>query len=201
VITSRIVRRLAAAVSAAFLILGAAAPADASGVQPRPEFLSAFQPGRAPAGFAHICSRYAWACSNRGANSEGDYVDLARSINAAVNREIRPATDQELYGRREYWTVPKNAGDCEDYALLKMKRLIQAGVPPANLFLATVVLSANEVHVVLVVRSRSGDFVLDNLSSKVSPWRATRYTFIKMQSASNRSRWDIVLLGRRATRE
>jgi predicted transglutaminase-like cysteine proteinase len=201
VVTSRIFGEVAAGVFAALVVVAAAMPATANAARRGSEFLSAFKPGPAPAGFAHICSRYAWACSNRGGKGGGDYVDLARSINAAVNNEIRPATDQELYGRREYWTLPKDAGDCEDYALLKMKRLIQAGVPPANLFLATVVLSANEVHVVLVVRSRSGDFVLDNLSSTVSPWRATRYTFIKMQSASDRSHWDIVLLGRRATRE
>src|SRR5262249_21753977 len=41
------------------------------------------------------------------------------AVNNKVNTEIKPATDQELYGRPEFWTYPTTAGDCEDLVLLK----------------------------------------------------------------------------------
>ena len=34
-----------------------------------------------------------------------------------MNHEIAPATDIEVYGQTEYWTIPTTRGDCEDYAL------------------------------------------------------------------------------------
>ena len=42
-------------------------------------------------------------------------------VNRNVNRAIKPATDMEIYGVSEYWTLPTDRGDCEDYALLKRK--------------------------------------------------------------------------------
>ena len=197
---SRTVRTYVVGLSALMaVVLGV--PAVAKEPAPGSAFLTSFRAGPPPAGFVGICARYAWVCSNgRGSASHGDYVGLAQSINIAVNREVKETTDAALYGTPEYWTLPNGAGDCEDFALLKMQRLIEAGVPPAQLFLAVVVGATNETHVVLVLRASLADFVLDNLSARVSPWQRTRYTFIKMQSASNRSRWDIVLLGPRATR-
>ena len=32
------------------------------------------------------------------------------TINRAVNREIAPATDLEIYGQAEYWTIPTTQG-------------------------------------------------------------------------------------------
>ena len=34
-----------------------------------------------------------------------------------------PMTDQDLYGRDEVWAYPADAGDCEDFVLLKRKKL------------------------------------------------------------------------------
>ena len=100
--------------------------------------LTAFQSGPAPQGFHGICSRYRWACKNGGAaNAHPDSLQLAAQVNARVNREIRAATDAINYGVSERWTLPYNGrGDCEDIALLKMKRLIEAGVPSSSLLLA-----------------------------------------------------------------
>ena len=36
------------------------------------------------------------------------------TINRAVNHAIAPATDREVYGQVEYWTIPTIRGDCED---------------------------------------------------------------------------------------
>src|SRR5713101_2165274 len=36
------------------------------------------------------------------------------AVNNTVNTKIAPATDEEVYGRAEFWTYPTTRGDCED---------------------------------------------------------------------------------------
>lgn len=106
-----------------------------------------------------------------------------------------------MFGVAERWTLPSSgAGDCEDIALLKLKLMIEAGVAPNRLFLAQVLSRRLQQHVVLVVRTRSGDYILDNLTSRMKTWQKTGYTFLKMQNADNARKWDAVLLGPRARR-
>ena len=196
--------KLSMTVVAAFLFVGLTAfDAMAERAAPGPH-LTRYSGGSAPAGFAGLCSRYAWACSNSGqgnVRAGKTMLSMAQSVNARFNRRIAPRTDQQVYGRSEYWTLPdRGVGDCEDYALAKQKALIEQGVAPNRLYLATVVGSPQDPHTVLVMRTDSGDFVLDNLSARVKPWQATRYTFMKMQNSRDRQRWDAVLLGPRALR-
>ena len=48
-------------------------------------------------------------------------------------------------------------------------------------------------HAVLTVRTDRGDFILDNLVSKVLDWRDTRYRYLKRQSTANAGKWvDII---------
>ncbi|HXV30629.1 MAG TPA: transglutaminase-like cysteine peptidase, partial [Sinorhizobium sp.] len=44
-------------------------------------------------------------------------------------------------------------------------------------------------HAVLTVRTDRGDFILDNMRSKVLLWSETEYTFLKRQSSENAGRW------------
>src|SRR4051794_24004222 len=39
------------------------------------------------------------------------------AVNNGINTRIAPATDEELYGRAEFWTYPSTRGDCEDLVL------------------------------------------------------------------------------------
>lgn len=170
----------------------------------QPPHLSRFQSAKPPKGFNNICQRYSWACSNRADGkivTDEDILTVARKVNIRVNRKIRQVSDESLFGVAERWTLPSSgAGDCEDIALLKLKLMIEAGVAPNRLFLAQVLSRRLQQHVVLVVRTRSGDYILDNLTSRMKTWQKTGYTFLKMQNADNARKWDAVLLGPRARR-
>ena len=64
--------------------------------------------------------------------------DLAASIHGAVNRDIKYCTDISQYNTLENWTLPNTGfGDCEDYALLKRKMLIDAGFDRDKIHLCT----------------------------------------------------------------
>ncbi|MCG6122514.1 MAG: transglutaminase-like cysteine peptidase [Microvirga sp.] len=155
----------------------------------------------APSGFSAACGRYGFLCGTRTGRSMGDgeLRALASRVNSEVNWSIRSMTDSANYGRSEYWTLPDNgAGDCEDYALLKKKRLIESGVDSRLLSMAVALDGRGENHVVLMLRLSSGDVVLDNLRGSIVPWSQTGYTFIARQSETNKRAWRVALAGPRA---
>ena len=112
-----------------------------------------------------------------------------REINTAVNRQISPVLDINSRGVSEYWEIPTTQGDCEDFSLLKRSRMISAGFMPSQLPLTKVRLPNGQAHIILVLRSEEGDFVLDNLSNRVHPITNVNFRFLSMQSASNANSW------------
>ncbi|MCR5873871.1 transglutaminase-like cysteine peptidase [Phenylobacterium sp. J426] len=116
--------------------------------------------------------------------------------NARVNRAIRPVKDSAA---RDTWSLPladgRRAGDCEDYALEKVRALVAAGVPRSALNLATAVTPWGENHAVLIVSAAAGDFVLDNLQAKVSRWDEVPYAWGKRQVGGRAFEWAMVRRG------
>ncbi|WP_425997092.1 transglutaminase-like cysteine peptidase [Caulobacter sp. DWR1-3-2b1] len=123
-------------------------------------------------------------------------LKLITNINRDVNRDVRKSSDFDLYGMPEFWSLPRVIdgqmyGDCEDYALEKRRRLIEAGVPAEALSMAVAVTRRGERHAVLVVAFESGDVVLDNLTPWPTPWADLGYTWIQRQVAGS-SAWTTV---------
>lgn len=110
-------------------------------------------------------------------------------VNYTVNTSIQPMTDQEIYGVEERWDYPRTVGDCEDFALLKRKMLIEQGFDPSDLLMTVVLQPNGEGHAVLTVRTDRGDFILDNMRNRVMLWSETEYTYLKRQSADDPGKW------------
>lgn len=110
-------------------------------------------------------------------------------VNRAVNRQIHPTTDGDLYGVADFWTLPGNKGDCEDYALLKRKLLVQKGWPLSALLITVVRDEAGEGHAILTARMSTGDYVLDNKVDDLKLWTATPYQYVMRQSYLNPRVW------------
>jgi predicted transglutaminase-like cysteine proteinase len=49
--------------------------------------------------------------------------------------------------------------------------------------------NGNEAHTVLVVRTRDGDYVLDNLVDEVMPVQSARMSFRKIQAPDHGGKW------------
>ena len=114
---------------------------------------------------------------------------LVRMVNAFVNGAIAPVTDDTLYGTPEYWTIPTDAGDCEDVVLLKKKILLSKGLPADALRITVVLDEHGDGHAVLTLTTNSGDYILDNRRNDIRSWSATGYTLLKRQSAQDPRRW------------
>ncbi|MFN0218164.1 MAG: transglutaminase-like cysteine peptidase [Hyphomicrobium sp.] len=110
-------------------------------------------------------------------------------VNRSVNRAIEPATDIEIFGVNEFWTLPKSRGDCEDFALLKRQRLMKLGWPSSALLITVVRDEKNEGHAVLTARTTQGDFILDNKVESVKLWNQTPYHYVMRQSYIDPKVW------------
>jgi predicted transglutaminase-like cysteine proteinase len=111
-------------------------------------------------------------------------------INREVNDQIEPISDLEQWGTLEKWSYPATGkGDCEDYALEKRRRLIEAGWPRQSALITVVRDKKGDGHAVLMVRTDRGDFVLDNQETRVKGWLDTGYSFVKRQSENHPNKW------------
>jgi predicted transglutaminase-like cysteine proteinase len=146
-----------------------------------------------PVGYLEFCRNFPGECAARGSSaaeflSARHWRDL-QEVNTLVNRLVTPATDLEFYHTEEVWTLPETYGDCEDYVLLKRKWLIERGWPTGALLVTVVFDEVGDGHAVLLARTNSGDFVLDNKTDVVHRWQETAYRFVKRQSVEDPNRW------------
>ena len=154
-----------------------------------------------PIGHYEFCKQYPSECNQRSRPTPPAKLSArgwatVRSVNSSVNARYVAMTDMEMYGREEVWAYPKDAADCEDYALQKRRELMRRGFSPADVLITVVRKPDGEGHAVLTVRTSEGDFVLDNLDNRVRPWYETPYTFLKRQASFNSGRWVTIENGR-----
>lgn len=171
--------------------------ADAAG-RKGSSFLNATVEIAAPSGAGNICNKYQWACAPSNQAGKLTHMDMehVREVNSAVNTQVRQIDDRTQYRQMEFWALPTSrGGDCEDFALLKKRELIRRGIDPSRLLLATVLDRSRKAHAVLVLRSDTGDLVLDNLTNQIRGWRATGYIFLRMQNPAAPDSWIGAFLG------
>lgn len=115
---------------------------------------------------------------------------LISRINREVNAAVEQVEDIDHFGMLEKWAYPDDGkGDCEDIVLEKRRRLIQAGVPRSALLITVVRDEQGDGHAILTLRTDRGDYVLDNKTSRIRPWQATAYGFVKRQSQQHPDIW------------
>jgi predicted transglutaminase-like cysteine proteinase len=194
----RIKTAAGAAILGLFLgISGASAvqiPGEVPQNQPKTEFEMEYGKALPPIGFVQFCVRSPDDCKATGGNPDRlamtpERWNLLYQVNTYVNGKIAPVSDQDLYGQPEYWTYPSDAGDCEDYLLLKRRYLLGLGFPPDALLITVVLDEKQEGHAVLTVTTANGDYILDNRHNEVLRWSDFNYTFLKRQSPRDPRVW------------
>ena len=190
-------------VALTILVLSALLPAAASanpvqltgGQDYKARAMRVFGPTDPPYAFWRLCEELPAECARRRSVDQRFEVSEAHlgeldAVNRKVNSAIEPVTDLELYGVSDYWTIPKGSrGDCEDYALLKRKLLIDAGWPPSALLMTVVRDEKMDGHAVLTARTTQGDFILDNKSDELKLWNRTNYRYVMRQSFIDPKSW------------
>ncbi len=150
---------------------------------------------RAPIGWVEFCVEYKRECATKASAprdivlTEKTWSDLIK-VNNWVNDSIKAVTDVDHWGVVERWNMGEDGyGDCEDYALLKRKMLMQAGWPREALLMTVVRDKKGEGHAVLTVKTNRGEFILDNQEAEILDWTKTGYKFVKRQSQADQNAW------------
>jgi predicted transglutaminase-like cysteine proteinase len=100
-------------------------------------------------------------------------TEQIQAVNNWVNARVAFTDDARRKGRSDVWsgasdTLRRKRGDCEDYAIAKMKLLEAAGVDRSDIYLVIVDdLVRRADHALLVVRSGNQMLVLDNGTDQI----------------------------------
>lgn len=167
------------------------------GLQSAIQHIKLETPTLPPMAYTQFCVRYQDECRKRPVFRGGPiklteerWAEL-REVNQVVNRGIIPENN-ELGVAGEKWLINPASGDCNDYAVSKRHELLARGWPARALLLAEVVVSSGEHHLVVVVRTRTGDLILDNLNPQIKPWARVPYRWVRVQLPSNQKLWATV---------
>ena len=165
-------------------------------------FASEFGDTRPPVGYVRFCAENPVECRGYSVTEKFKSAQLPMSqerwnllyqVNTYVNGKIKPVSDLDLYGEAEHWAYPINAGDCEDYLLLKKRELEKLDFAAKSLRITVVLDENSQGHAVLTVTTDEGDFVLDNRRNDILLWNDTNYTFLKRQSEKDPRHWVALL--------
>ena len=167
---------------------------EAGQKEPRTDYARIYGKALPPVGFVKFCARNPAECKATGAKAlklamSPERWNLLYQVNTYVNGKIAPVSDQDLYGEPEFWAIPTDAGDCEDYLLLKKRYLEGLNFPAAALLITVVLDEKNEGHAVLTVTTDEGDFVLDNRRNEIRRWSDVDYIYLKRQSPRDPRSW------------
>lgn len=117
-------------------------------------------------------------------------AEAIMGANLSINQAILPVSDPERHGKGDVWEFPRDGvGDCEDYVIAKRAALLAMGFPESALLIGVALGVDTPYHAVLLVRTDSGELVLDNLTDRVSLWRESGLTFVARQSAADARLW------------
>jgi predicted transglutaminase-like cysteine proteinase len=199
----RKVVKFLAAVAAVVVAVGVQQSARAAfvgaplGLRGAMQYIKFDQPTLAPMAFTIFCLKYKDECKPRPQHIvfRGGRLKLTaermaqlQEVNQQVNSAIRPEPNLEGL-RGEKWLLQPTSGDCNDYAVTKRHDLIAKGFPARSVLLGEVVVPWGEHHLVVVVRTSSGDLVLDNLTGHILPWSKKSYRWVRIQTPNNPTYW------------
>jgi len=110
-----------------------------------------------------------------------DPVGKLRLIQQEINRRVHWAHDLENMGVADFWanageTLRRGTGDSEDIAIAKMQVLKAAGFNPKDLYISIGRHSTRGAHILLLARTASGWFALDDRDGVQTPAQNTRFT-------------------------
>jgi predicted transglutaminase-like cysteine proteinase len=108
------------------------------------------------------------------------------AVNREVNRDILPELDT---GDADWLILPVR-GNCTAFAVTKRHELLARGWPSRALLLSEVITLSGEHHLVLVVRTKDADLLLDNLQPAVESVAGNpEYQWVRIQSPQNPKFW------------
>lgn len=136
--------------------------------------------------------------SDKPLDGGAETLALLDRVNREGNALIKWTDDRVTWGVPDIWDFPCESNhqlydDCDSFALWKMRRLIELGVSSTPLLLTLGQVENGGGHAVLVVRTTTGDYVLDNRFTEVKTMAeivALNYNLMwRVASGDRMDRW------------
>lgn len=147
-----------------------------------------------PFGHTVFCLQYPLECRQSPARAEfhvtRERLDELWDVNNRINRDIQPV-ERQTDATTDQWVIDPPRGDCGDYAVTKRHLLLQKGWPAERLLLTEVELADGQHHLILLVRTATTAWVLDNLRPDVPEVSQVRgeYIWVKIETPENPKAW------------
>lgn len=156
---------------------------------PKPAYMPLGEPMLPPFSFTRFCVRKPARCPV----SEDVHQIPLNAENRRVLEEVQRSVNNELRAGLERWDDDATRTDCTDYTLTKRSRLLDKGYPASALLVAVAFVPSGEGHLLLVVVTDQGDFVLDNLRPTIVRWDKLPYRWVMRSMPQDPKKWQAVL--------
>ena len=141
-----------------------------------------------PFSFTKFCVRKPERCTTsknvRQIPFDADHRKQLEQVQHSVNRS---------FSGLERWNDDATINDCTDFALTKRSRLLDLGFPSSAVLIAVAFVPDGEAHLLVVVVTDHGDFVLDNLRKEVTRWDRLPYRWVMRSSPQDPKEWQAIL--------
>lgn len=155
----------------------------------KPAYMRLGEPMLPPFSFTRFCARKPTRCP---LSEEIRQIPLTAE-NRRVLDGVQRSVNNELRAGLERWSDDATKTDCTDYALTKRSRLLDMGYPASALLIAVAFVPSGEGHLLLVVVTDHGDFVLDNLRPAIVRWDQLPYRWVMRSTPRDPKNWQAVL--------
>lgn len=155
----------------------------------KPVYMPLGEPMLAPFSFARFCVRKPVRCP---VSKQIHQIQL-NAANRRVIEEVQRSVNSELRSGLERWDDGVTRTDCTDFALIKRSRLMDLGFQPSALLIAVAFVASGEAHLLLVVVTDRGDYVLDNLRPTMVRWDELPYRWVMRSTPQDPRNWQAVL--------
>ena len=152
----------------------------------------------APMAHAQFCLQFQEDCEVHGIDFRHRNIALTikrwnelNTINDQINHNIFPQASGGA-GLTQEWLVSPPTGNCNDYAVTKRHELLALGWPSRALLLAQALTASGEHHLLLIVRMKDINLVLDNLAANIWPVERVAYRWERVQTPQNPKFWLMV---------
>jgi len=110
-----------------------------------------------------------------------DPIGKLQLIQQEINQRVRWMHDLDNMGVADFWanageTLRRGTGDSEDIAIAKMQVLKAAGFDPKDLYISVGRHSTRGAHILLLARTATGFFMLDDQGNAVPASQNSRFT-------------------------
>jgi predicted transglutaminase-like cysteine proteinase len=118
-------------------------------------------------------------------------VKTVISLNQHINNAVKYVEDHQ----KDKWEIARESGDCEDFVLRKLNDIVYKGklLPRSCFSIALCTIETRKLHLVLILHTSDGDYVLDSRFDHITTWNNLPYNWLSIEGQKNSRSWTMII--------